>query len=132
MEDIEVRHFVVDLIDNTKRKKVQWKKVPKKELSALLDRSIVRSNVKEAYYATNHSSNVSVGRLEITEYYDEDETYVTDRYFISFTDMNFNNVVTFFDKDISCDDLDTLLARLYRIIKMEYSGIEKTIKEWFK
>lgn len=131
---IRINAFVEDLISSTKKDpQIKWMRVPKAKLNYLLDQSIPRAEVKDAYYSfrTNSTDAVSIGRYEVPRYVDEDDYYVNDYYFVAFSNEKFEDVVTFYNDDDASADLQATVMRLFRLIKLTVNDVENKISNWF-
>lgn len=136
---VDLEKMIQSLADKTKKKNIEWKKVGKNSFDNLLDRHLMEGEVKEAYYTVYSETEddvMVVGRFHSPKYVDESEYYIDEHYFLTMTDIKFDNATTFFDFE---EDLSTFaysfavdVARLYRLAKLSQGKIEERINKWAK
>ncbi|WP_248548988.1 hypothetical protein [Paenibacillus odorifer] len=132
--NIDMQKFVDNLIANTKRRVTIWNKVNPKLHYNVTERLDTSDRVFEAYSTTNKNDDVVViGRAEHKVYTDEDEYYTTDYYFVTLTDPKYTEKVTFFedDREYGYQTFSVDLARLYRLIKLNYMNTDNKLKSFF-
>lgn len=125
--------LVDNLIKQTKKDKLTWKKVSKNQLYKLIDRSIGEGKINSAYYIEREDSEiVAVGKTVKSHWVSEDQSVLDDYYFITLTDSDFEDPITFFESDEEINDYEFPfeLARLYRLIRLNYSSVESKINKW--
>lgn len=132
---INLREFVSNLSKATKEKQINWAKVSPKFLNNAMERIDDDDRVLEAYSATNKNEDVVViGRAERRVYISEDEYNMADYYFLTQTDTNYKDRVTFYEQDSEFGyfGFPIDLARLYRLIKINYMDTDNKFKNFLQ
>jgi hypothetical protein len=135
-DEINLEDFIEQLTNKTKNNEVDWKRVNKVFYSKLIDRSVTYSSIKDPFYITNDKlkSNVVIGKIEKKVYYEEDQYYFEDEFFITFTESDYTNPTTFLEsegKNSIQYSFSVALSKLHRLIQINHNDIKGKINNWF-
>ncbi|AJA21678.1 TPA: hypothetical protein ACR3Z0_000069 [Bacillus thuringiensis] len=133
MNNIDILGFIDNLEEKTKKNEVSWNLVSSHYFSKIFDRTITDGNIKGAFYADSPKGRVIIGKYQVRHYYSEDEYYIEDYFFLSITNSNFENPVTFTEDDeVSKKVAFTLaISKLHRLIQLNAYDIKDRLDSWF-
>ncbi len=131
-DDLDLINFIRTFAERTKNGEGNWERVPKDKQFKVLDRAIVHSNIKDPFASQKDDGNmVIVGKYDRKVYYEEDQYFYEDVYFLTFTDNKFTNRTTFSEAAELPLNFQVELGKLHRIIQLKTNNIKNKIDNWF-
>lgn len=133
-DDLDIKKFLETLSKKTMDSEIVWKKVPRGYYNNLIDRAQTDGHIRDCYFSDSKVGRIVVGKFRKKVYYEEDQYYNEDEFFITFTNFNYEDPTSILesDDDVSLNTPFSLLAsKLHRLIQINTNDIKNKIENWF-
>lgn len=134
IRDLDLKKFLQDLTEKTNQLEIEWKKAPKVYDYKFIDRPISDVSIKEPFYTDGKNARVIVGRYQNRIYYEEDEYYLEDHFFITITNTKFDHPVSFLEGDDEIPlglNFALSVSKLHRLIQISSNDIKNRLDNFF-
>jgi hypothetical protein len=133
MTEIELSKFIRNLVEKTDEMVIDWAKLEIEELRVVLKDVSNYYSISGGYFSTNKKGTKRsvIGKYKAKVYYEEDQYYYQDYYFLAIANVNdFDTAIIFLEDELRSSDV-TKLGKLYRNIELKVNDVSSILDDWF-